>query len=222
MTDQLRVLIEIGPKGKRIVAAAMDWPGLERWGKSEQEALERLLAYMPRYLPVAERAGLRSEFGRGVMPDIVERTPGNTSTDWWGIAHVPSVIEAEPLPDDELERRIGLMKAAWDYFDDAAAAVAVPLTRGPRGGGRELDQVIRHVYASERHNWWRKVGIREDDEAVLTPKELAAIRTRYVAAIRAHHVEGRRARRWPLRFLIRRTAQHAMDHAWELEDRNPA
>ena len=32
---------------------------------------------------------------------------------------------------------------------------------------------------------------------------------------------GRPARRWPLRFLIRRTAQHAMDHAWELEDRDP-
>ena len=26
MTDRLRVLVEIGPKGKRIVAAAMDWP----------------------------------------------------------------------------------------------------------------------------------------------------------------------------------------------------
>ena len=35
------------------------------------------------------------------------------------------------------------------------------------------------------------------------------------------HAEGRPARRWPLRFLIRRTAQHALDHAWELEDRNP-
>ena len=81
MTDQLRVLLEIGPKGKRIVAAAMDWPGLERWGRTEPEAVDRLRAYVPRYLPVAERVGLRSEFERGVMPHIVERTPGNTSTD---------------------------------------------------------------------------------------------------------------------------------------------
>jgi hypothetical protein len=28
------------------------------------------------------------------------------------------------------------------------------------------------------------------------------------------------ARRWPLAFLVRRTAQHLMDHAWELEDRD--
>ena len=65
------------------------------------------------------------------------------------------------------------------------------------------------------------MGIREDDEVRLTTEELAALRERYVAAIREYHAEDCPARRWPLRFLIRRTAQHAMDHAWELEDRNP-
>lgn len=25
---------------------------------------------------------------------------------------------------------------------------------------------------------------------------------------------------WPIQFLIRRTAHHATDHAWEIEDRN--
>src|SRR5688500_1829360 len=96
MTDELRVLLELGPKGKRVVASAMDWPGLERWGRTDAEAVEKLLAYVPRYAPVAERVGLRAEFERGVTPHILERTPGNTSTDWWGIAHVPSVIEADP------------------------------------------------------------------------------------------------------------------------------
>ena len=221
MTDQLRVLLEIGPKGKRVVASAMDWSGLERWGRTEDEAVDKLLAYVPRYAPVAERAGLRAEFVRSVTPHILERTPGNTSTDWWGIAHVPSVIEADPLPDDELERRIGIMRATWAYFDDAVDASDAPLTHGPRGGGRERDQIVRHVYASERHNFWRKVAIREDDGLRLTPEELADLRERYVAAIREYHAEDRPARRWPLRFLIRRTAQHAMDHAWELEDRDP-
>ena len=131
-----------------------------------------------------------------------------------------SVIEAEPLPDDELELRIGLMRATWAFFDDASESVAAPLTKGPRGGGREGEQIARHVYASERHNFWRKVGIREADEVLLTPHELADLRERFVAAIREYHAEGRPARRWPLRFLIRRTAQHAMDHAWELEDRD--
>ncbi|MEO6578276.1 MAG: hypothetical protein ABIO99_05180, partial [Candidatus Limnocylindria bacterium] len=113
MRDELRVLLEIGPKGKRVVASAMDWPGLERWGRTEDDAVDKLRAYAPRYVPVVERIGLRSEFERGATPHIVERTPGNTSTDWWGIAHVPSVIEAEPLTDDELDRRIGLMRTVW-------------------------------------------------------------------------------------------------------------
>jgi hypothetical protein len=221
MTEQLRVVLEIGPKGKRFVASAMDWPGLERWGRTEDEAIDKLLAYVPRYAPVAEGVGLRSELERASNPHVIEHTPGNTSTDWWGIAHVPSVIEAEPLPDNELERRIGLMRATWAFFDDASERITAPLTKGPRGGGRESDQIVRHVYASERHNFWRKVGIRENDEVRLTPQELADLRERFVAAIREYHAEGRPARRWPLRFLIRRTAQHAMDHAWELEDRDP-
>ena len=114
------------------------------------------------------------------------------------------------------------MQAAWEHFDEASVTVAMPLTKGPRGRGRERDQLVRHVYASERHNWWRKVGIREDDAVRLTPQQLGALRKRYVAAIREYHAEGRLARRWPLRFLIRRTTQHALDHAWELEDRDPA
>jgi hypothetical protein len=221
MTDELRVLLEIGPAGKRVVASAMDWPGLERSGRTDVEAVDRLLSYVPRYTPVAERVGLGAEFARQATPAVIERTPGNTSTDWWGIAHVPSVIEADPLSTDELQRRIGLMQATWGYFDAAADAGDAPLDKGPRGGGRERDQIVRHVYASERHNFWRKVGIREDDEVRLTPDELASHRERFVAAIREHHAEGRPARRWPLRFLIRRTAQHAMDHAWEIEDRAP-
>ena len=221
MTDQLRVFLEIGPKGKRVVASAMDWPGLERWGKTEDEAVARLLAYAPRYAPVAERVGLLNELERGGTPHVIERTPGNTSTDWWGIAHVPSVIEADPLTDDELERRIAIMRATWTFLEEASEAGDAPLTRGPRGGGRERDQIVRHVYASERHNFWRKVGIREPDEVRLTPEELADLRERFIAAIREYHAEDRPARTWPLRFLIRRTAQHAMDHAWEIEDRSP-
>ena len=221
MTDGLDVLLEIGPKGKRVVASAMDWPGLERWGRTEDEAIEKLVAYRPRYAPVAKRMRLGAEFERQSEPHILERTPGNTSTDWWGIAHVPSVIEADPLSDDELERRIGIMRATWTYFDDAAASGDAPLEKGARGGGKERDQIVRHVYASERHNFWRKVGIREPDEVRLTPQELADLRERFVASIREYHAEERPARKWPLRFLIRRTAQHAMDHGWEIEDRTP-
>ena len=57
MADTLRVILEIGKK-RRVVAAAMDWPGLDRWGTSEEDALAKLAKYLPRYAGVAERAGM--------------------------------------------------------------------------------------------------------------------------------------------------------------------
>jgi hypothetical protein len=38
--------------------------------------------------------------------------------------------------------------------------------------------------------------------------------------MRAFHSQGKIARTWPLRFLIRHTAYHTMDHAWEMEDKD--
>ena len=105
MTKTLRVVLEIGKK-RRVVAGAMDWPGLDRWGTSEDDALEKLLSYVPRYVQVAERAGLGSAFERARDAEVVERVPGSSSTDFWGIAHVPSEVEREVLPADALERRL--------------------------------------------------------------------------------------------------------------------
>ncbi len=222
MTDRLRVIVEMGPR-RRTVAGAMDWPGLDRWGTSKEAALETLARYLPRYTDVARRAGLADSFGavaREPRLEVVERVTGSSSTDFWGIAHVPSQIERAALPTEELERRIALLEAAWSYLDDVADRVSPELAKGPRGGGRSRDEIVFHVYAAERHNWWRKVGIRADDEARLSREELAAYRDRYLDAIREHHAAGRPTRSWPLAFLIRRTAHHAMDHAWEMEDKD--
>jgi len=219
MTDQLRVILEIGKK-RRIVAAAMDWPGLDRWGTSEDDALAKLETYLPRYAGVAERAGLSNAFRRAEPKKVVERVPGSSSTDFWGIAHVPSEMEREVLSSKDLERRLTLLQATWDAFHDTSTRVSEELLPGARGGGRSRDEIVRHVYASERHNFWRKVGIRHEDGIRLTPEELAALRLEYLDTIRAYNAEGKPARSWPIQFLIRRTAQHATDHAWEMEDRD--
>lgn len=219
MTDLLRVILEIGKK-RRVVAGAMDWPGLDRWGTSEEDALDKLSSYLPRYARVAKRAGLVSAFTRARHVEVVERVPGSSSTDFWGIAHVPSQIEREVLSAADLERRLDLLRACWGSFDDTAARVSEELRPGPRGGGRSRDEIIRHVHASERHNWSPKVGIRTDLDVMLTPDGLATHRREYTDAIRAYNAEGKPARTWPIQFLIRRTAHHVMDHAWEVEDRD--
>ena len=61
MADTLRVILEIGKK-RRVVAAAMDWPGLDRWGTSEDDALAKLESYLPRYADVPKRIGEASAF----------------------------------------------------------------------------------------------------------------------------------------------------------------
>jgi hypothetical protein len=221
MTDTLRVNLEMGKK-RRVVAGAMDWPGLDRWGTSEDDALDKLLSYVPRYAGVADRAGMGSAFARARDVEVVERVPGSSSTDFWGIAHVPSQIEAEVLSPADLERRLDLLRACWAYFDDVAARVSHELRQGPRSAGRSRDQIIRHVYINEPEQFSRKVEVRTPLDVVLTPAGLARHRREYLHAIRAYNAEGTSARTWPIQFLVRRTAHHVMDHAWEMEDRDVA
>ncbi len=66
----------------------------------------------------------------------------------------------------------------------------------------------------------RKIEVRTPLDVVLTPDGLAAHRMAYLDAFRAYNAEGKPARSWSIQFLIRRTAFHVMDHAWELEDRD--
>ncbi|MGZ6268585.1 MAG: hypothetical protein ACXWNR_08515 [Candidatus Limnocylindrales bacterium] len=219
MTDPLRVILEIGKK-RRVVAGALDWPGLDRWGTSEINALDRLSSYLPRYAGVAELAGMESAFAEAQGAEVVERVPGSSSTDFWGIAHVPSQIEREVLSPADLERRLDLLRACWAYFDDVATRVSGELRPGHRGGGRSRDQIIRHVYSNEPDQFSRKVEVRTPLEVVLTPDGLARHRQDYLDAIRAYNAEGRPARTWSIQFLVRRTAHHVMDHAWEMEDRD--
>jgi hypothetical protein len=223
MTRPLRVLLEIG-KGRKVVAAATDWPGLDRSGPTEEVAIERLLAYLPRYAGVAGRAGLGAELAEvlaGSTVEVIERTPGSSSTDFWGIAHVPSTFEREGVDAAGLERRIALLEACWATFAEADATAPAVLLAAGRTEGRPRDRFRAHIVGSELHNFARKLGIRLEPADVATDDALAAYRERFVAAIRTFATDGKPARSWPLAFLIRRTAQHPMDHAWELEDRTP-
>ena len=215
----LRVILEIGKK-RRVVAGAMDWPGLDRWGISENDARDKLSSYLSRYAGVAERAGMGNAFGQVHGLEVIERVAGSSSTDFWGIAHVPSQIEREVLARSELERRLNLLEACWAHFDAVAARVSHELRPGSRSAGRSRDQIIRHVYGTEPGQFSRKVEVRTPLDVVLTLDGLMTHREAYLDAIRSYNGAGKPARTWPIQFLVRRTAHHVMDHAWELEDRN--
>ncbi len=221
MANKLRVMLELGPKGKKVVVVAPDWPGLSRGAKTAEAAVERVRSYVPRYAPVAKLAGMDAAFAPIAAVDVVERFPGTSSTDFWGISFAFSDIDRQAMSSEELERALTLMRACWAFFDDVRSRVSAELRKGPRGGGRNRDQIVRHTVATEQ-DWAKKLGVRTPEGTMLTDEGLKAHRDGYSDAIRAFHAEGKMARTWPLRFLIRHTAFHTMDHAWEMEDKDLA
>lgn len=217
MPDGIQIVIERGKK--KAVAYAPSWPGWSRGASSIEAAIERLASYADRYRGVADLAGLSDEFPSTLVFDVAEEVPGRGMTDFWGISFVASTGEQGQMSDSECERKLAILRACWKSFDRVAARVSAELMKGPRGGGRDRDQVLRHVFGNER-DWARMVGVEKTDDAVLTKKGLAAHREAFVAAIREYNAAGKSARAWRLQFLLRHTAYHVMDHAWEMEDKD--
>ncbi len=218
----VRTVIERGPKGKRSVAFGIDWPGWSRGAKTPELALETLESYRERYRPVADLAGLAAEFAAAGTLEIVEDKVGTGSTDFWGISFTPCAAEHGPMSEAELERAIGLLRACWTFFDGVAARVSPEMRKGPRGGGRDRDRIISHTIRVESEDFAGKVGLRTPEGAALTPDGLRTYREAYVAAMRAYNAgeaQGR-MRSWTLPFLIRHSAFHTLDHAWEMEDKD--
>jgi hypothetical protein len=218
----VRTVIERGPKDKRSVAFGLDWPGWSRGAKSASLALETLEAYRERYRPVAALAGMAAEFDAAGPLEIVEDHVGTGSTDFWGISFSPATAEREPMTEAQLERGITILRACWAYFDGIAARVSPEMRKGPRGGGRDRDRIVRHTVRTESEDFAKQVGLRIPEEAALTPEGLRRHREDYVAAMRAYNAGrvARRMRSWTLPFLIRHSGFHTMDHAWEMEDKD--
>ena len=217
----VRTVLQRGPKGRKAAAFAVDWPGWSRGARTPELALETLESYRERYRPIAAAAGRADEFDAAGPLDVVEDRVGPGSTDFWGISFAPSGLEDEPMDDAEVDRKLGLLRACWGYFDAVAARVSPEMRKGPRGGGRDRDQIIRHTIRTESEEFAKQLGLRVPEGGALTPKGLRDHRETYVATMRAYNAgEGKRMRSWNLPFLIRHSAFHTMDHAWEMEDKD--
>jgi hypothetical protein len=218
----VRTVIERGPKDKRSVAFSLDWPGWSRGAKSAELALDTLESYRERYRQVADLAGMAREFDAAGPLEVVEDRVGTGSVDFWGISFAPSSTEQGPMSEAQLERGITILQACWSFFDGVAARVSPEMRKGPRGGGRDRNRIIRHTIRTESEDFAKQIGLRIPEEAALTPDGLLQHRETYVAAMRAYNageVE-KRMRSWTLPFLIRHSAFHTLDHAWEMEDKD--
>lgn len=220
MSVPIRVMVEEGKK--KAVASAFDWPGWDRGGKSEDEALTVLANYRPRYAKVAELAGLADEFLATGKMKVVERSQGTGMTDFYTLSARAAGPEHKQMSEAECERKLALLRACWAYFDDVASRVSAELRRGPRGGGRDRDRIVRHTNGAEIVEFAKKVGVITAPDAWQSPNldKLRAHRDAFCAAISEYNARGAPARTWTVQFVIRRCAYHMLDHAWEMEDRD--
>ena len=217
------VYLEVGRR--RVFASALDWPGWSRSGRDEESAQQALVDAGPRYRRALGLAG------KGFAPPgtvsglrVVERVPWNATTDF-GAPGLEAASDDRPLPAAEAERLSTLLRACWAAFDASAeAAVGADLRKGPRGGGRELDAIVEHVLEADLA-YLRAVGglapKGEDDvDARMTAMRAAFLHT---VALLARGEPAprtpRSGRLWAPRYTVRRSGWHAIDHAWEIEDR---
>ncbi|MGH2357508.1 MAG: hypothetical protein ACRDGJ_05785 [Candidatus Limnocylindria bacterium] len=225
MSGRIGVYLEIA--GKRTFACAIAWPGWSRSGKTPDLALEALLASAPRYARVVRASGLGGFGAPGAVSDleVVERLEGGSGTDF-GVPSATPGADRERLSDVELARQAVLLEASWSAFDTGAtAARGVELRKGPRGGGRDLDKIVEHVLEAERA-YLTQLGSRAPmPDETGTAAQMTQIREWALDALarRARDeplAEPNRVKRpWLPRYFVRRSAWHALDHAWEIEDR---
>ena len=196
-----RVYVETG--GKKTFASAADWPGWSRGGKDEKAALQALADYAPRYAKVAKLAKVDFPADPAKFT-VVERLKGDATTDF-GAPGAEAKEEAKATPR-ELERLASLVDACWKYLDQVRAKAPESLRKGPRGGGRDREKMYAHVLDSEMsYARYLELRLKEPDrDAMRKVFRKPPPTTRRSAA-----------------YIMRRTAWHAMDHAWEMEDRIP-
>ncbi len=210
----VRVSLEVSPK--KAFATAIDWPGWSRSGKTEEAALDTLAGYAPRYAVVAAEAG--ESFDPGDY-DIVERTGGGGGTDF-GVPSAITDLDRRPVTADEAERSARLVAAAWTVFDRVAAGAPAELRKGPRGGGRDRDKMIAHHVEAD-WNYAGVLGIRARQPDWNDRPAIEAVRSAILDILRSPSDGSPIAdRKWPPRYAARRIAWHALDHAWEIEDRS--
>ena len=215
------VYLEVG--SKRVFAGTLEWPGWIRSARTEDQALDALAAAAPRYAPVAVLAGLalpKVPRGASVGFEVVERIGGDATTDFGAPSGIPEA-DRRPLTAKQARRVADLVGACWTYLDRVVAAAPAELRKGPRGGGRDRDKIVAHVIAAEA-SYAGKLGIRPRN---LPPEEAApgsAVREAMLGVLGAASTgEPLTEKGWPPRYAARRIAWHALDHAWEIEDRSP-
>ena len=212
--------LDIGEEvaAKKAFVWAIDWPGWCRAGKDRDLAIEAFIAARGRYAKVARRAGLELPQVEASDLRVVESVEGGVGTEF-GVPSAITTLDGRRVTKTEAERLASLVEAAWVIFDRVAERSPAELRKGPRGGGRDRDKMIGHVIEAD-HAYAREIGVRLPEPSFADREAVEAERAAVLDALRQPSDGSPLAgRKWPLRYAARRIAWHALDHAWEMEDR---
>lgn len=212
--------IEIGEEAspKRTFAWALEWPGWCRSGKDLELAIASLDGYARRYREVAAQAGQPFPDVSATELRVVESVAGGGGTEF-GVPSVITASDRRPTTEHEAERIAALVEAAWLVFERVASTAPPELRKGPRGGGRDRDKMIGHVIGAD-HAYAGEIGVRLPAPSLDDRSTVDAERAAVLDVLRQPSDGAPLAdRRWTQRYAARRIAWHALDHAWEMEDR---
>lgn len=215
--DRVDIAEEVG--AKRTFVWVVDWPGWCRAGKDVSLAIHSLVEHGPRYAVVAASAGLE-------LPDVsahdlstVESLPGAGGTEF-GVPSAIGELDRRPTTAEEADRLARLVGAAWAELDRVAASSPAELRKGPRGGGRDRDKMVVHVDESDGY-YAREIGAAGKQPALGDRAAVDALRAAMLDVLREPSDGSPLAgRTWTARYAARRIAWHALDHAWEMQDRS--
>ena len=218
MNGRIGVAIETG--AKKVFATAVDWPGWSRSAKTEALALEALAAAADRYADVVALSGSDAFLTSSITDlEVVERNLGGAGTDF-GVPSLVTSHDRRPTSQAEADRLRRLVAAAWTVFDRVIASAPAELRKGPRGGGRDRDKIVDHVLESD-HAYSQVMGIRVAAPSRADPSSIETVRSAILDLVgEASDGSPIGGRKWPPRYAAHRIAWHALDHAWEIEDRS--
>ena len=108
---------------------------------------------------------------------------------------------------------------ALSMFSRTRARSPEELRKGPRGGGRDRDKIAGHVMEADRA-YAHEIGVKTATPDIDDATAIMAMRSAMLAVL-GEPSDGTplAGRKWLHGYAARRIAWHALDHAWEMEDR---
>jgi hypothetical protein len=214
----VKVSVSIEAGTKKAFATAVDWPGWSRSGKTEELAIESLIAHADRYALIARAAG--EDFNpKRVDVDVVEHVTGGGGTDF-GVPEQVTQQDRRSVTAPQGARLAALVEATWDAFDAISATAPEELRKGPRGGGRDTSKIRDHVFGSEQ-SYAKVMGVKRKEFPTSDRVALDDLRAEMLDVLREPSDGSPLAgKRWTTRYAAHRVAWHALDHAWEIQDRS--